>query len=186
MITTGNHIWDQQEIIPYLDTDAPVLRPLNFPPDLPGRGCAIVQDVLVVNLIGRVFMKDYDCPFRAMDGLLNGSRELPKVTLVDFHGEATSEKGAMGWYLNGRVSAVVGTHTHVGTVDTMILPEGTAYVTDLGMVGPSESIIGDDPAANYRAVSYADEPAYERGQRASAVQLGADRHRRVYGEGHGH
>ena len=145
VITTGNHIWDQQEIIEYLDTDAPILRPLNFPPDLPGRGCMIVQDVLVVNLIGRVFMKDYDCPFRAMDGLLKGSRELPKVTLVDFHGEATSEKGAMGWYLNGRVSAVVGTHTHVGTVDTMILPEGTAYVTDLGMVGPSESIIGDDP-----------------------------------------
>ena len=145
VITTGNHVWDQQEIVPYLDTDAPILRPLNFPPDLPGRGCLIAQDVLVVNLIGRVFMKDYDCPFRAVDGLLSGSRELPKVTLVDFHGEATSEKGAMGWYLNGRVSAVVGTHTHVGTVDTMILPEGTAYVTDLGMVGPSESIIGDDP-----------------------------------------
>lgn len=145
VITSGNHIWDQQEIIPYLETDAPILRPLNFPPDLPGRGCLITQDVLVVNLIGRVFMKDYDCPFRAMDDLLNGSRERPKVILVDFHCEATSEKGAMGWYLNGRVSAVVGTHTHVGTVDTMILPEGTAYVTDVGMVGPSESIIGDDP-----------------------------------------
>ncbi len=145
VITSGNHVWDQQEIIPYLESEAPILRPLNFPPDLPGRGSLIIQDVLVVNLIGRVFMKDYDCPFRAMDGLLNGSRGRPPVTLVDFHGEATSEKGAMGWYLNGRVSAVVGTHTHVGTVDAQILPEGTAYVTDLGMVGPSRSIIGDDP-----------------------------------------
>ena len=145
VITTGNHVWDQQEIIEYLDSDAPVLRPLNFPPGLPGRGHLIIQDVLVVNIIGRVFMKDYDCPFRAMDGLLKGSRDRPRVTLVDFHGEATSEKGAMGWYLNGRVSAVVGTHTHVGTIDTMVLPGGTAYVTDLGMVGPSQSIIGDDP-----------------------------------------
>ena len=145
VITTGNHVWDQQEIIEYLDSEAPVLRPLNFPPGLPGRGHLIIQDVLVVNLIGRVFMKDYDCPFRAMDSLLKGSRDMPRVTLVDFHGEATSEKGAMGWYLNGRVSAVVGTHTHVGTIDTQVLPGGTAYVTDLGMVGPSLSIIGDDP-----------------------------------------
>ena len=145
VITTGNHVWDQQEIIEYLDSDAPVLRPLNFPPGLPGRGYLIFQDVLVVNIIGRVFMKDYDCPFRAMDSLLKGTRDRPRVTLVDFHGEATSEKGAMGWYLNGRVSAVVGTHTHVGTIDTMVLPGGTAYVTDLGMVGPSQSIIGDDP-----------------------------------------
>jgi metallophosphoesterase (TIGR00282 family) len=145
VITTGNHVWDQQEIIEYLDSEAPVLRPLNFPPGLPGRGYLIFQDVLVVNIIGRVFMKDYDCPFRAMDSLLKGTRDRPRVTLVDFHGEATSEKGAMGWYLNGRVSAVVGTHTHVGTVDTMVLPGGTAYVTDLGMVGPSQSIIGDDP-----------------------------------------
>ena len=145
VITTGNHVWDQQEIIEYLDSEAPVLRPLNFPPGLPGRGYLIFQDVLVVNIIGRVFMKDYDCPFRAMDSLLKGARDRPRVTLVDFHGEATSEKGAMGWYLNGRVSAVVGTHTHVGTIDTMVLPGGTAYVTDLGMVGPSQSIIGDDP-----------------------------------------
>ena len=145
VITTGNHVWDQQEIIEYLDSEAPVLRPLNFPPGLPGRGYLIFQDVLVVNIIGRVFMKDYDCPFRAMDSLLKGTRDRPRVTLVDFHGEATSEKGAMGWYLNGRVSAVVGTHTHVGTIDTMVLPGGTAYVTDLGMVGPSQSIIGDDP-----------------------------------------
>ena len=145
VITTGNHVWDQPEIIPYLDSQAPVLRPLNFPPNLPGRGHLIVQDTLVVNLIGRVFMKDYDCPFRTMDDLLANPRAQAPVTLVDFHCEATSEKGAMGWYLDGRVSAVVGTHTHVGTVDAQVLNEGTAYVTDLGMVGPSRSIIGDDP-----------------------------------------
>ena len=90
-------------------------------------------------------MKTYDCPFRAIDQLLGSIRDKPNIIMVDFHGEATSEKGAMGWYLDGRVSAVVGTHTHVGTVDTQILPNGTAYVTDLGMVGPSQSVIGDEP-----------------------------------------
>lgn len=142
VITSGNHIWDQKEIIPYLDEDMPILRPLNYPPTAPGRGCVSVKGALVVSLIGRVFVGNYDCPFRAMDALIGELGESHRVILVDFHAEATSEKVAMGWYLDGRVSAVVGTHTHVGTVDTSLLLKGTAYVTDLGMVGPSHSVIG--------------------------------------------
>jgi metallophosphoesterase (TIGR00282 family) len=142
VITSGNHIWDQKEIIPYLDEDMPILRPLNYPPTAPGRGCVSVKGVLVVSLIGRVFVGNYDCPFRAMDALIKELGESHRVILVDFHAEATSEKVAMGWYLDGRVSAVVGTHTHVGTVDASLLLKGTAYVTDLGMVGPSHSVIG--------------------------------------------
>jgi len=104
-------------------------------------------NVMVVNLIGRVFVGEYDCPFRAMDCLLSEMQDVPKVIIVDFHAEATSEKVAMGRYLDGRVSAVLGTHTHVGTVDTRLLPGGTAYVSDVGMVGPEDSIIGDDADA---------------------------------------
>jgi len=142
VITSGNHIWDQKEIIPYMDLDVPILRPLNYPPNTPGKGWVSVNGILVVSLIGRVFVGNYDCPFRAMDKLIEQMGQSHKVILVDFHAEATSEKMAMGWYLDGRVSAVVGTHTHVGTVDTGLLREGTAYVTDLGMVGPSHSVIG--------------------------------------------
>jgi len=142
VITSGNHIWDQKEIIPHLDMEVPILRPLNYPSTAPGRGYVSVNGVLVVSLIGRVFVGNYDCPFRAMETLLEELGEGPRVILVDFHAEATSEKVAMGWYLDGRVSAVVGTHTHVGTVDTSLLPKGTAYVSDLGMVGPSHSVIG--------------------------------------------
>ncbi|MCJ7604606.1 MAG: TIGR00282 family metallophosphoesterase [Dehalococcoidales bacterium] len=144
VITSGNHIWAQKEIIPYLDTDAPVLRPLNYPPGVPGRGWLITGDVMVVNLIGRTFMNEYDCPFRAMDALLDEVPDVPPVIIVDFHAEATSEKVAMGYYLDGRVSAVLGTHTHVGTIDAHILRGGTAYVSDIGMTGPADSIIGDD------------------------------------------
>ena len=143
VITSGNHIWHQREIIPYLETDAPVLRPLNYPPGVPGRGYCIVKDVMVVNLIGRTFMSDYDCPFRAMDSLLDSVDHLPRIIVVDFHAEATSEKIALGYYLDGRVSAVLGTHTHVGTIDSHILRKGTAYVTDIGMTGPADSVIGD-------------------------------------------
>ncbi len=144
-ITSGNHIWKHREIIPYLDNgEFPILRPLNYPPKVPGRGYLIKDDVMVVNLEGRVFMGDLDCPFRAMDQLLDEIEPKPKVILVDFHAEATSEKGAMGMYLDGRVSAVVGTHTHVGTVDARVLPGGTAFVTDIGMVGPRDSVIGDE------------------------------------------
>lgn len=142
VITSGNHIWDQKEIIPDLDSDLPILRPLNYPPGAPGRGHARVGHALVVNLIGRVFVGTFDCPFRTLDRLLEELTEVPKVVIVDIHAEATSEKVAMGWYLDGRVSVVAGTHTHVPTADARILPKGTAYVTDLGMVGATRSVIG--------------------------------------------
>jgi len=144
VITSGNHIWAQREIVNHMDGDLPIIRPLNFPPGVAGRGYLVIDGVLVVNLMGRVFMKPADCPFRAMDDLLSSLRPLPKVITVDFHAEATSEKIALGRYLDGRVSAVLGTHTHVGTADNHIMPGGTAYVTDIGMVGPMDSIIGDD------------------------------------------
>jgi metallophosphoesterase (TIGR00282 family) len=147
VITSGNHIWAQKEIIPYLDEDVPVLRPLNYPPGVPGRGYLRKNNVLVVNLIGRTFMTSYDCPFRTMDKLLEELSPKTRVIIVDFHAEATSEKVALGRYLDGRVSAVLGTHTHVGTIDARILPGGTAYVTDIGMTGPDDSIIGDDADA---------------------------------------
>ena len=144
MLTSGNHIFAQKEIIPFLDTDMPLIRPLNYPPGVPGKGYRISGKVLVVNLIGRTFMNDNDCPFRTMDKLLQELENKPKIIIVDFHAEATSEKVAMGRYLDGRVSAVLGTHTHVGTIDTQILKNGTAYVTDIGMTGPTDSVIGDD------------------------------------------
>jgi len=143
VLTSGNHIWAQKEIIEHLDGEMPLLRPLNYPPGVPGRGYLIRGQVMVVNLMGRVFMRELDCPFRAMDKLLAEIAPRPPVVIVDFHAEATSEKVAMGRYLDGRVSAVLGTHTHVGTIDAQILPEGTAYVTDIGMTGPTDSIIGD-------------------------------------------
>ncbi len=144
VLTSGNHIWDQKEIIPYLNGSLPVIRPLNYPPGAPGQGYLTRNPVAIVNLIGRTFMNNYDCPFRAMDALLPRLRSNCSVIIVDFHAEATSEKVAMGRYLDGRVSAVVGTHTHVGTIDTRVLPRGTARVTDLGMTGPIDSVIGDD------------------------------------------
>lgn len=148
VITSGNHIWDRREIYPYLDTDRPVLRPLNYPDEAPGRGWLVTvlengTPVAVVNVMGRVFMNQLDSPFHAMDALLDSAAEpLPLVRIVDFHCEITSEKNAMGWYLDGRVSAVVGTHTHVPTADARVLPKGTAYISDIGMTGPRDSIIG--------------------------------------------
>jgi metallophosphoesterase (TIGR00282 family) len=150
VLTSGNHIWAQKEIIPYLDDELPILRPLNYPPGVPGRGYLKTGKVLVVNLIGRTFMTNYDCPFRAMDSLLAELKPRPSIVIVDFHAEATSEKVALGRYLDGRVSAVLGTHTHVGTIDTRVLPGGTAYVTDIGMAGPADSVIGDDAGAVIR------------------------------------
>jgi len=144
VITTGNHIWAQKEIIPYLDSGPAVLRPLNYPPTNPGRGYLLKNNALIANLVGRVFIGHFDCPFRAMDQLLTEFKHKSIPIIVDFHAEATSEKVAMGKYLDGRVSAVLGTHTHVGTIDAHILPGGTAYVTDIGMVGPIDSVIGDD------------------------------------------
>lgn len=144
LITSGNHIWHHKEIIPRLDEDQRILRPLNLPPGVPGRGYLIADGVMLINLLGRVFLGNYDCPFRTMDHLFEEVTDRPNVIIVDMHAEATAEKVALGWYLDGRVSAVVGTHTHVGTVDVRVLPRGTAYVTDIGMVGAADSVIGDD------------------------------------------
>jgi metallophosphoesterase (TIGR00282 family) len=148
VITSGNHIWDKREIYPYLDTPRPVLRPINYPDDAPGRGWLVQRtadgsEVAVVNAMGRVYMNQLDSPFEALDRLLDGAAEpLPALRIVDFHCEITSEKNAMGWHLDGRVTAVVGTHTHVPTADARILPGGTAYLSDVGMTGPRDSIIG--------------------------------------------
>ncbi len=150
VLTSGNHIWAQKEIIPYLDSEMPILRPLNYPPGVPGRGYLLSGQAMVVNLMGRTFMGNFDCPFRAMDKLLAELKIKTPVIIFDFHAEATSEKIAMGRYLDGRVSAVLGTHTHVGTIDAQLLPQGTAYVTDIGMTGPIDSIIGDDAEAVIR------------------------------------
>ena len=146
VITSGNHIWKQKEILPYIQEEWPLIRPANYPPDTPGRGYIRLGRAAVINLMGRVFMSPLDCPFRTADRVLkelNGVNP-PKVIIVDFHAEATSEKQAMGWYLDGRVSAVLGTHTHVATADTRILPKDTGYVTDVGMTGPYNSVIGSD------------------------------------------
>jgi len=147
VITSGNHIWAQKEIIPCLDSKMPILRPLNYPQGVPGRGYITMRRIMVVNLIGTTFMNSYDNPFHAMDKLLDELEHKPPVIIVDFHAEATSEKVALGRYLDGRVSAILGTHTHVGTIDIQVLPQGTAYVTDIGMTGPENSIIGDDAEA---------------------------------------
>lgn len=145
VITSGNHIWAQREIIPTLDSRPAILRPLNYPQGVPGHGYFIKGEAMVVNLIGRTFIGNFDCPFLAIDQLLEDLADRkPPVIIVDFHAEATSEKVAMGWYLDGRVSAVLGTHTHVGTIDARLLPKGTAHITDVGMTGPLDSVIGDD------------------------------------------
>ncbi len=142
IITSGNHIWRYREIYPFLDGEAPVLRPLNYPEGAPGRGVLIRNGVAVINLIGRTFMPGtLDCPFRAADEAL-ATLEGARFVIVDIHAEATSEKAALAWYLDGRVSAVLGSHTHVATADVRLLPKGTAFVTDIGMVGPHNSILG--------------------------------------------
>jgi hypothetical protein len=145
--TSGNHIWDKKAGLPLLDERANVLRPANYPDGNPGRGLHVGETasgipVATLNLEGQVFMSPLDSPFFAADALLDGLGGKVKVILVDFHAEATSEKQAMGWHLDGRVSAVVGTHTHVPTADARLLPSGTAFITDVGMTGPYESIIG--------------------------------------------
>lgn len=147
VLTSGNHIWAKREIYDYLDASDRLLRPANFAPGVPGRGVGVYTSrggvaVAVVNLIGRVFMAPAECPFRAADEALKRIDDRAKVVLVDMHAEATSEKVAMGRYLDGRVSAVVGSHTHVPTADAEVLPKGTAFVTDTGMTGPIDSVIG--------------------------------------------
>ncbi len=153
VITSGNHIWDKKEIYPYLEASERVLRPLNYGTiEVPGRGWGVYQaldgsDLAVINLQGRTYMQPIENPFTDADRLLEESSEpLPPIRIVDFHCELTSEKNALGLYLDGRVSAVVGTHTHIVTADERILPKGTAYQTDLGMTGPVWSVIGFDPA----------------------------------------
>jgi len=141
VITSGNHIWDEKEIIEHLDTELRILRPANYPAAVPGRGVCSFGQLTVINLMGRTFMYEIDDPFRGADRLLEAV-PAGSVVVVDMHGEATSEKTAMGWYLDGRVAAVVGTHTHVPTADQRLLPRGTAFVCDLGMVGPRDGIIG--------------------------------------------
>ncbi len=158
VLTSGNHIWDKKETVQFIDEDRRILRPANYPEEgVPGSGSGIFETrtgikICVMNLSGRVFMDSLDCPFKVADReiarLKSSSRNSSeqhngiKVTIVDMHAEATSEKIAMGWYLDGRVSAVIGTHTHVQTADEKILPGGTAYITDVGMTGPSNSVIG--------------------------------------------
>ena len=157
VLTTGNHIWDKREIVDYFNSAngdprgraRRVLRPANYAEGVPGVGLyegatPQGQGYAVINLQGRVFMPAIDCPFRTVDGLLESIPATVKLRLVDIHAEATSEKLAMGWHLDGRVTAVVGTHTHVPTADEIVLPAGTAYITDLGMTGPYESVIGID------------------------------------------
>ncbi|HEV8536485.1 MAG TPA: TIGR00282 family metallophosphoesterase [Candidatus Limnocylindria bacterium] len=147
VVTNGNHVWDQRAFLKEIDALEFCLRPLNLPPGNPGRGWAIVNGALVANAIGRVFMAEQDDPFRAVDLLLEelGTRA-PKVRILDWHAEATSEKLAMGWHLDGRFSAVLGSHTHVPTADARLLPQGTALVADTGMVGPRDSVLGVEPA----------------------------------------
>ncbi|HIE11696.1 MAG TPA: TIGR00282 family metallophosphoesterase [Kiritimatiellae bacterium] len=148
VITLGDHTWDQKEIVSYLAESPRLLRPANFPGGVPGRGwCVTAGDhpVLIINLIGRVFMAPVaDCPFRKADEILGSEAGRTAIRIVDFHAEATSEKKALGYYLAGRVSAVVGSHTHVATADEGILPGGTAFVTDVGMTGPHDSVLGRD------------------------------------------
>ena len=150
VITSGNHVFAQKEFLAELPALERVIRPANFPPEAPGKGWCVVhaggQEVLVMNLMGRIFIDPIDDPFRAADAILAEHPNV-RISLCDMHAEATSEKTAMGWYLDGRVSAVVGTHTHIPTADARVLPGGTAYVTDVGMVGPRDGCIGMDKEA---------------------------------------
>lgn len=145
-LTLGNHAWDKKELISFISQEPRILRPANFPPQNPGSGVYIAEKegikIAILSLIGRVFMDDCDCPFRAADEEISKIEKITPVILVDMHAEATSEKMAMGYFLDGRVSVVFGTHTHVSTTDLKLLPKGTAYITDIGMTGPFDSVIG--------------------------------------------
>ncbi len=154
VLSSGNHIWDKKEIVPYLaeHSDGRLLRPANYPSEAPGHGSYVGTTrggtrYAVVNLQGRIFMPSLNCPFRTADAELGRIPPEVKLRIVDMHAEATSEKLAMGWYLDGRVTAVIGTHTHVPTADERVLPQGTAYITDVGMTGPYDSVIGMEKQA---------------------------------------
>jgi metallophosphoesterase (TIGR00282 family) len=155
VLTSGNHIWDKKEILDYLPRQPKLLRPANYADETPGHGVVVAcsrQGIpcAIINLQGRTYMPDTDCPFRKADQILRDLDPSVKVRFVDFHAEVTSEKMAMGWYLDGRVSAVVGTHTHIPTADERILPGGTAYQTDVGMTGPYDSVIGSEKSLAIR------------------------------------
>ena len=162
VMTSGNHIFDKRDVIPYIERNGRLLRPANYPPGTPGKGMWIGEArdgvrVAVLNFIGRVFMGTSDDPFRVADELVASIPADVRVRLVDMHAEATSEKSAMGWFLDGRVSAVVGTHTHVQTADERILPQGTAYLSDIGMTGSYAGVIGmdkDDVIARFTSVTH--------------------------------
>lgn len=147
IVTSGNHIWDKKDIVPYMQAHTDLLRPANFPSECPGTGVALFsvkdQPIAVINVQGRVFMKEnLDCPFKTVSSLLTFLRDKAKVILVDFHAETTAEKAALAYYLDGKVSALFGTHTHVQTADERVLPQGAAFITDLGMVGALNSSLG--------------------------------------------
>jgi metallophosphoesterase (TIGR00282 family) len=146
--TSGNHIWDRMDIYKYMDEQPKLLRPANYPPGVPGYGC-LIDDINgikigILNLMGRTYMKDIDCPFRTADREINKIRDIAETIIIDFHAEVTSEKQALAYYLDGKVSAVIGTHTHVQTADETISERGTAFIADVGMTGPHDSIIGMD------------------------------------------
>ena len=152
VMTSGNHIWDKREAIDYIGAEPRLLRPANFPAGVPGNGSYLArtrdgQPVGIINVMGRVFMHNLDDPFAVVQREIDALRPRARVIFVDFHAEATSEKVAMGWHLDGKVTAVVGTHTHVQTADERILPKGTAYLTDVGMTGPHDSVIGVEISA---------------------------------------
>jgi len=147
VITTGNHVWDKKEAVPYIAKGIQILRPLNYPPEVPGSGSMLFtlpnkEKAGIINISGRVFMNTLDCPFRTGKSEVEKLKQETNIIIIDFHAEATSEKIAFSYYMDGKVSAVIGTHTHVQTADEKILPGGTAYITDVGMTGPQASVIG--------------------------------------------
>lgn len=150
VVTTGDHVWDQKGFEKCIELEPRVLRPLNYPVGTPGRGSTVVNGVGVISLVGRVYMPPSECPFRAAQAEVARLRQQTKVIIVDLHAEATSEKMAMGWFLDGQVSAVLGTHTHVPTADEQVLPKGTAFISDVGMTGPHDSVLGRDKEAVIR------------------------------------
>lgn len=146
VITLGNHAWAKKEIFSFINDADKIVRPANYPPQTPGKPYIIVENkgakIAVINMCGRVFMESIECPFKTIETIISEIENSADITILDFHGEATSEKVAMGWFLDGKITAVLGTHTHVQTSDEKILPNGTAYITDVGMTGPKNSVLG--------------------------------------------
>lgn len=147
VLTSGNHIWDKKEVLNFINNEERLLRPANYPPDVPGKGFCLLHSkngakITIINLIGRVFMENLDCPFRKAVSILEEIKKNTGIIIIDFHGEATSEKMAFAWYMDGRASLIVGTHTHIQTADERILKGGTGYITDVGMTGSINSVIG--------------------------------------------